>query len=775
MTRRLLPGVPALFCALFAFATPAHAIYGPAAGGLGAEIVSVDNASDEQGNGATTDADISANGQYVVFQTKATNFFEDDGVPGGDPEPPGICREGGIFRYDRFTGELALVADGTEVGLNAKGECDPSDVLVRGAENPSVSAEGRYVAFSTAQQLVPYVNEHNENIEVYERDMDVPLTTDRADSGAYTLVSAQNGSEEPPVYDNSKINPPLAGGDPGAELWPNTAISANGRYVLFRTETVPSSLPEGTKLIPPGQLFVRDLLDKTTTLITRTSVGHEPEECGTGGTSAGGEPACGANGPASLSADGSTVAWVGSHAESQTVFLQGESSDISTPYYLWQRWQEPDSGTRRVTGVADPEDPECDGGSIAPGNATATGPCYGPLTFPESRAGISSQAPGLSADGHTVAFLAGSALRPNTLKPESLDVFVTSMSPGVTRKAGTRELTLAVNGAQGDGNASITSLALSSDGSHVAFVSQRNAFVLAEPAATGSFSTTGEQSELDVIDLSTNTLERAVVGLEGVEPNGSTANNPTLSADGSTLAFVSSASNLIFGDANGFPDAFAATLQAAGGTAAPPAGVNAGSGGFLLTASSSPELGVSVKRAKDGGVLLLVETPGAGKLTADARGSIPDTASTKTSKKARKANANSALAWDSKTKKPAKKKVPPAVLLASAGTAVRSEGTTTLTLQISSKYVKDLQRAGKLKANVTIDYAPTAPSESPLTDEVSATFVPAVVGEEAVRQRHDKKALIHPRGTEISCCHFVTNLRSSCDLRPERYRRVYLL
>ena len=162
------------------------------------------------------------------------------------------------------------------------------------------------------------------------------------------------------------------------------------------------------------------------------------------------------------------------------------------------------------------------------------------------------------------------------------------MAPGVTRKAGTRELTLAVNGAQGDGNASITSLALSSDGTHIAFVSQRNAFVLSEPVPTGSFSTTGEQSELDVIDLSTNTLERAVIGLEGAEPNGSTANNPTLSADGSTLAFVSSASNLIFGDANGFSDAFAATLQTPGGTAAPPAGVNAGSGGFSLTASSHP-------------------------------------------------------------------------------------------------------------------------------------------------------------------------------------------
>jgi len=53
----------------------------------------------------------------------------------------------------------------------------------------------------------------------------------------------------------------------------------------------------------------------------------------------------------------------------------------------------------------------------------------------------------------------------------------------------------------------------------------------------------------------------------------------------------------------------------------------------------------------------------------------------------------------------------------------RSEGTTTLTLQLASKYIKDLQHAGKLEANVTIDFTPTVSSESTLSDEVAATFV----------------------------------------------------
>jgi Tol biopolymer transport system component len=716
LSRRLASGILALLCALLAFAAPAHAIYGPAAGGLGAEIVSVDNASDEQGDAPTTDADISANGEYVVFQTRATNFFEDDGETQSEleaAEPHGTVREGGIFRYDRVTGQLQLVASGNLVVSEGP---EAGKVLVRGASNPSVSAEGRYVAFTSAQKLVPQDTNCGTdvpqgmtycNVQVYERDMDeAPSQTD-----AYTLVSAQNRSEEPPVYEKSST--PIPGGDPGTQLWPNTAISANGRYVLFRTAEVDSSLPEGsTTATEKNQLFVRDLLAKTTTLVTRKKNG-EPEAGG---------PAGGAEGPATLSADGSTVAWVGKNAGQQTAFLQGEDFESQVSYYLWRRWQESETPTRRITGIADPEDPECPLGSrISSGNPTVTGPCYGPLSTPESN-GISSQAPGLSGDGYTVAFLAGGELRPaDTKSSEALDVFLTSMQPGVTRKAGTRELTLAVSGAQGDGNAAITSLALSSDGSHIAFVSQRNAFVLSEPAPTGSFSTTGQQSELDLVDLSTNRLERAVVGLEGVEPNGSTLNNPTLSASGSTLAFASSASNLIFGDANGFSDAFAVSLQAPGGTAALPGGVNAGSGGFSLIATSSPELGVSVKSAKDGGVILLVETPGAGKLTAAARGSIPKAASAKAAKKIRA----SVAIRSSKTKKVAKKKASPPVVLASTSATARSEGTTTLTLNLSSKYAKDLQRAGKLKVNITIDFEPTTPSESALTDEVSATFVTA--------------------------------------------------
>ena len=46
---------------------------------------------------------------------------------------------------------------------------------MRGARNPSISADGRFVAFSTGQQLVPA--DVNGNIDVYVRDLSSAATT----------------------------------------------------------------------------------------------------------------------------------------------------------------------------------------------------------------------------------------------------------------------------------------------------------------------------------------------------------------------------------------------------------------------------------------------------------------------------------------------------------------------------------------------------------------------------------------------------------------------
>ena len=706
---RALALLPLSWAALGAGTPAAHAIYGPAAGGLGADLVSVDLASDEQANGVSSDAAISANGRYVVFQTTATNFFEDDGETEAEreaAEPPGTLREGGIFRYDRLTGHLQLVASGNLVV--AEGE-DAGTVLVRGAANPSVSADGRYVAFSTAEQLLPLPrveNEsreivHEESVQVYERDMQAPA----AESGAYRLVSVPIGAKEPTERALfAKPTVPNSIGNPGAEVWPNTSISANGRYVAFRSQ-MESNLDDAALTDTPAhQLFVRDVEGESTTLVSRNATTGEPVK-GPAGVAG---PVLG---PVSISADGSTVAWVSTDAEQQTRFLLGENEVPEDAYYLWRRWQPQESGavTRRITGMSDPEDPECPPeGSVHADEPTASGPCYGPLTEQESSgSSISSADPGLSADGYTVAFLASPGLRPDVAKPGRLDLFLTSMRPGVTRKAGTSELTLAANGSGSRALPSIESLALSADGTTIAFTTLRDLFVLGAPAPVGTFSPVPLEKELYVVHLAGDTLERALLGFGGGEPDAGVAVNPTLSENGSVVAFVSGASNMVFGDGHeaGFNDAFTANLQAVAGGGGQAPGTNAGSGGFSLTGEVSPELGVRVKRGRAGEVVVLVETPGPGRVEVKATGTILTT----------RAGGHGR----SKHAKPRARRR--RVVLARSVASAPAEGTTSVTLRLPRRYASALGRTGRLKAALAIEFLPPSGSEV-LSAEASATF-----------------------------------------------------
>ncbi len=498
----------------FAFASPAHAIYGPTAGGFGADIVSVDNASDEQANAPSTDAVISANGRYVVFQTRATNFFENDGGVEGqhgielDAEPPGTLREGGIFRYDRVTGEIQMVADGSEIHTEGP---EKGKLIFRGAENPSVSADGRYVAFSTAQQLAPQDN--NENIDVYVRDMDVPLTADRKSSGAYTLVSARDGGEEAATY--APRDPPAARRQPrrgSLAKHLNQRRRSLCRVPYDRARNEPA---RSFRRRHPSRPAIRPRPAGQDDDASEPGLDHrEISQWGSGRrrNRPGDDQRRRDDGRLGVdqrrSADALPARGV---ARLRTALLP------VAPLAGTRRV------TRRITGIADPEDPECAEGEGVTLSQTAEGPCYGPLSEQESTlASIAGMAPGLSADGYTVAFLAGAALRPNITKPGGLDVFLTSMKPGVTRKQGTQELTLAASTGNPGASPSIESLALSQDGSTIAFTTPRDNFVLPEPQPIGSFRPLSTASDLYLIHIGENTLERAVLSDEGGDPNGST-------------------------------------------------------------------------------------------------------------------------------------------------------------------------------------------------------------------------------------------------------------
>jgi Tol biopolymer transport system component len=87
---------------------------------------------------------------------------------------------------------------------------------------------------------------------------------------------------------------------------------------------------------------------------------------------------------------------------------------------------------------------------------------------------------------------------------------------------------------------------ISADGRHVAFVSSAN-LTAGEPAET--------HSDVYLRDMSTGAVTRVSVGHLGVAVNGSSS-SPDVSADGRFVAFTSLASNLVASDTNGVADVF---------------------------------------------------------------------------------------------------------------------------------------------------------------------------------------------------------------------------
>jgi Tol biopolymer transport system component len=606
----------------------------------GAKMVSISPERGEQADARTQAVDISLDGRYVVFQTQARNLF-----PLDYQDPDTEYRNGGIFRRDLETGALEPVAYGDVL---AKGT---NSLIRRGAQNPSIDSDGRHVSFATADQLV--ATDVNTRIDVYVRDMAEPMDS----PAAFALVSARDGSDQPATYGGSGVT--------GAQTPVESALSADGRRVLFGTAAV-SDLPAAdSPSTSNGQLFVRDLDAKSTTLVTRNAVD---------GTPAGG---AGASPAAALSADGSTVAWNGQNAAAQTRMQPGEIT--SNYYYLWRRIDDgPGAVTRRITGAADVDDPACLPEDQWVNNETQTGPCFGPLGLPEDTplGSLSGQVPALSADGLHVAFAAAPSIR-GVPAGNQLDVFLTDMTTGVTRKAGTTELTREL---QSGVTGAIQPVKLSADGRRIAFVSNRFTFGvpnirLVTPAPSI------EKPELYVLDLSRMELERVSLAWNGEEIDGAVGNSAghvALTQDGGRIAFVSGASNHFNGDANNADDAFVA-FEATGergvtGPQEPP--FDDFTPREDTDQSSAPRLPVSLSRGPGGSVRVKVKAPQPGTLTLTARARV-------------RAGRKNALRPIAKIRK-----------------RVRRAGLVTVVLKPARRYRRYLRRERRLRARLEIRFSP---------------------------------------------------------------------
>jgi Tol biopolymer transport system component len=150
-----------------------------------------------------------------------------------------------------------------------------------------------------------------------------------------------------------------------------------------------------------------------------------------------------------------------------------------------------------------------------------------------------SHDPAVSADGRYVAFASEAGDLVEGDENSTTDVFVVDRMAGSTER-----VSLDTGGGDPDGFS--TAPAISADGRYVAFTSGASDLVTGDGNST---------TDVFVRDRELDTTERVSVDTGGADPDAGSS-DPSISADGRYLAFVSDASDLVAGDANGSTDVF---------------------------------------------------------------------------------------------------------------------------------------------------------------------------------------------------------------------------
>ena len=217
---------------------------------------------------------ISGNGRFVVFTSLASNLISGDTNNRVD-----------VFVRDVQTGVTERV-NLSSTGTEATGALNSQIFL-----NPSVSADGRFVTFSsTATNLVPGAT--TAVVRVYVRDRQAATTTLVAagsaagisDDGRFVALTSfsplvagdTNGKADVFVADVSAVTiTRVSVADSGVEANDNSAsvsISPNGRFVSFTSAA--SNLVDGDTN-GTTDAFVHDRLDHTTVRVSVQSGGEQ--------------------------------------------------------------------------------------------------------------------------------------------------------------------------------------------------------------------------------------------------------------------------------------------------------------------------------------------------------------------------------------------------------------------------------------------------------------------------------------------------------------------
>ncbi len=141
-----------------------------------------------QGNGTSSRASISGNGRYITFVSAASNLVPND--------TNGVTD---TFVWDRVTGKIVRVSVSSEGRQGNRG-------YDYWGGPPSISAHGRFIAFeSMASNLVPGDTNGRSDVFVRDRDTDRDNIYDEPGAVSTTRVSAwTNGGNKPSISANGR-------------------------------------------------------------------------------------------------------------------------------------------------------------------------------------------------------------------------------------------------------------------------------------------------------------------------------------------------------------------------------------------------------------------------------------------------------------------------------------------------------------------------------------------------------------------------------------------
>lgn len=461
------------------------------------ERVSIgDGASGEAANGRSYSPRLSADGRHIVFISEASNLVPGD--TNGDAD---------VFVRDRVSGRTHRVSVASD-GQQGFGR----------SESPSISADGRFVLFTSMASLAPSTRMLSNGPVVYVHDRETGTTSVAGQDGqgaimrsfpgesahmasdarfiavavsqptqGIVVIDRDTGTTEPiaPLADTLLID--SAGRSP--------RLSRDGRFVTFAS-TASNLVPDDTN----GTMDVF-LHDRSTGTTVRASLAPD------------GSQLAGPSYTAGVSDDGRHVLF-----ESDRIDPPGPDGARHRQLYMRDLWTQ---STERI--------------SSTPTHAPGTGP---------ARAAFQP----LSADARWVAFTSAA---PDLVGDDSNrvgDMFLRDRSTGATGRISLADAA-AVHPPAAAGDSALTACCgspVSANGRVTVFES--TAWNL-EPDATAT--TAG----IYRYDEAAGTITRIDRGLDDQEANAA-ATQASVSGDGQRTAFASRASNLVDGDSNGVPDVF---------------------------------------------------------------------------------------------------------------------------------------------------------------------------------------------------------------------------